>query len=522
MKQQTLAFLIATSLTLLMQQAQAENLLQVYQQAKSYDAQFKALESNYLATLEKKPQALAALKPQVSITGSASHIHQNTFYDATPGTDGKYDTNNVNYSLGMTKSLYNKSLDAQVSQADAIIGQASAGLEAGREALILRAADAYFNCLLAQDNLQFARTEKEAIGRQLEQTRAYFDAGRSAITDVKEAESRYDLTSAQEINAANQLDLAREQLRVITGNLYPSLNAPAANMPLTVPAPQSIDAWVTMAKAKNKQLIASKHAIATAQKTLEIQRDTKKPTVNLFAKQTGSTSAGQPAYDPQAIGASAGVELNMPLYTGGAISSKIREAQHSLRQAQQQYDLQARQTEQQTRNAFLTVQSSISQVKANQQALVSAETAAEATQAGYEVGTRTAVDVLTSLRNVFSARRDYASSRYTYLLNTLNLKQAAGSLTDKDIAAMNGFLTASASATISNTGTTSAEASSAASAAQRDTATETAAKNPSDATMLDGNGSYQYYAAPNAAEIATTKATNAAAAAKPARKTGQE
>ena len=509
MKQQTLALLIATSLTLFMQQAQAENLLQVYQQAKAYDAQFKALESNYLATLEKKPQALAALKPQVALSGSASHLYQNTTQDPTPGAMAKYNTNNVSYSVGMSKSLYNKSLDAQVAQSDAIIGQASAGLAAGREALILRTAQAYFNCLLAQDNLQFASTEKQAIARQLEQTRAYFDAGRSAITDVKEAESRHDLATAQEINAANQLDLAREQLRVLTGKLYPNLNAPAANMPLTVPAPQSIDAWVKMAQGSNKELQTKKHAIETAQKTLEIQRAAKKPVVDLYAKHTGSSTRGEPELDPTVYGASAGVEVSVPLYTGGAISSRIREAQHSLRQSQQEYDFQARQTEQQARNAYLTVQSSISQVQANQQALNSAETAAEATQAGYEVGTRTAVDVLTSLRNVFSARRDYANARYNYLLNTLALKQASGTLNDKDIAAMNSFLTAHTSVPHTTP--------------EQDQPVDITANDPSDTTVLDGGNSYQYYAAPDAAQTAPQQAEDAAAAQKTAaRKPKQE
>lgn len=441
MKQQTLAFLIAASLTLATQQVQAENLLQVYQQAKGYDAQFKALESDYLATLERKPQALAALKPQVSVSGSATENRQRTAYDPTPGYLSNVTSGTLGYSLSLSKSLYNNALNDQVKQADNIIAQASAGLESSREDLVLRTAEAYFNFLQSQDNLEFARTEKNAINRQLEQTKAYFDAGRSAITDVKEAESRYDLAVAQEINAVNQLDLAREQLRVLTGGFYQSLNAPAANMPLTMPTPGDIEQWVKIAKTNNKKLLASQHAIETAQTAVDIQRASKKPVVDLVAKQTGSDSQSKAALDPRVYGASVGVQVSMPLYTGGSIDSKIREAQHNFRQAQQQYDFQNRTTEQQARNAFLTVQSSISQVKANQRALASAETAAEATQAGFEVGTRTAVDVLTALRNVFSARRDYSQTRYTYLLNTLKLRQAAGTLTDQDIVTMNTIMT---------------------------------------------------------------------------------
>ncbi|UOG92422.1 MAG: TolC family outer membrane protein [Candidatus Thiothrix sulfatifontis] len=442
MKQHTLAFLIAASLTLVTQQAQAENLLQVYQQAKGYDAQFKALESDYLAILERKPQALAALKPQVGVSAAATQSRQRTTRDASLlDSDDVGGSTSSSYSLNVSKSLYNKALNAQVEQADSVIAQASAGLEAEREGLILRVAEAYFNFLLAQDNLEFARTEKDAISRQLEQTRAYFDAGRSAITDVKEAESRYDLAVAQEINAVNQLDLGREQLRVLTGGFYQTLNAPAANLPLTVPAPTDIEQWVKTAKANNKRLIASQFAIQSAKTVIDIQRAAKKPVVDLVAKQTGSDTQSSAEIDPQNYGASVGVQVSMPLYTGGSTDSKIREAQHDFRQAQQRFEFENRTTEQQARNAFLTVQSSISQVKANQRALASAETAAEATQAGFEVGTRTAVDVLTSLRNVFSARRDYSQTRYTYLLNTLKLRQAAGTLTDKDIANMNTFMT---------------------------------------------------------------------------------
>lgn len=504
MKQQTLAILIAASLTLATQQAQAENLLQVYQQAKGYDAQFKAIESDYLAVLERKPQALAALKPQVSVSGSVAQTRQRTEYDASLleskdiGNSG-----GGSYSVNLSKSLYNKGLNAQVKQADSIISQASAGLEAEREGLILRAAQAYFDFLLAQDNLEFARTEKDAISRQLEQTRAYFEAGRSAITDVKEAESRHDLAVAQEINAVNQLDLAREQLRVLTGGFYQSLNAPAANMPLAMPTPGDIEAWVKTAKANNKQLVASKHAVDTAQTSIDVQRAAKQPVVDLVAKQTGSSTETRAELDPQVYGASVGVQVSMPLYTGGAISSKIREAQHNFQQAQQQFDFQNRTTEQQARNAFLTVQSSISQAKANQRALTSAETAAEATQAGFEVGTRTAVDVLTSLRNVFSARRDYASSRYSYLLNTLKLRQAAGTLSDQDIVDMNKFMT-----------TTPKQLAAAMQASKADA--------PVDAeqagTDLKDNGSFDSYVAPEQAAEQQDKADGQQAEAKPADK----
>ena len=516
MKQQILALLIATSLTVVVEEAHAENLLQVYQQAKGYDAQLKALESNYLSILEKKPQALAALKPQVSASGSVAQSYQHYLYDSPYGKDGINSTN-LNYSLNMQKSLYNKSIDAQVAQTDSIIAQASAGLEAGREDLVMRVAQAYFEFLAAQDNVQFARTEKEAIGRQLEQTKAYFDAGRSAITDVKEAESRYDLATSQEITTSNQLDLAREKLRLLTGNSYQLLNAPAGSTPLAMPNPSNIDQWVKTAQASNKQLQASKQAVATALKAVDIQRAAKKPVVSLYATHTGSNTEGDTPVDPRVLGLSAGVQVNMPLYTGGATDSKIREAQHDLRQAEQQLDLQARQTEQATRSAYLTVESSIAQVKASKQALVSAETAAEATQAGFEVGTRTSVDVLNSLRNVFSARRDYSQARYTYLVNTLKLKQAAGTLGERDVASMSNYLTATpkqTAASLSKMASASGEP------------IEDKASGDGDTTALNNNTSYDYYASPDKVAKdkagAKTEAKTEAADTKPSAKTADK
>lgn len=441
MKTRTLALLIAASLGGMAQTASAENLLQVFQRAKVYDAQFKAQESSHLATLEKKQQALANFKPQVSLSGSDNYSRsENNITNNTVSGDIQQ------YSLQLSQSLFNKSLYATVGQANALISQSSETLETNRQDLIIRVSDAYFAALLAQDNLAFATAEKTAIGRQLEQTKAYFEVGNSAITDVKEAEASFAAASAQEIAATQQLDVAREKLRVLTGGFYQSLNSPRDNMPLQMPTPSSIESWVSMAKQNNHAVKASQQAVQVARKGIDVQRGARYPVVNLTASRTHSNTpralaglggAGDYRKDDSAIG----VSLNVPLYTGGSISSKVREAQRNFEQAQQQQDLQTRVTEQQVRSAYLGVQSSISQVQANQQALSSAETAAEATQAGFEVGTRTAVDVLNSLRNVFKARRDYSSARYDYLKGIFALRQAAGTLAEKDVAEISAFLT---------------------------------------------------------------------------------
>lgn len=417
----------------------SESLLQVYQDAKRNDAQLKISEINFLATLEKKPQILSGLKPRVDFSSNASYNLQYT--DRTLGGNDRAAFLNFGYTLSLSKSLINKQLDAQVDQVDASIGQAKALLEADRQSLIVRIAEVYFQYLNAKENLTFRKAEKIAIGRQLNQVKAYFEAGRSAITDVKEAQARYDLASAQVEVANQQIDVSRESIRVITTKYYKNLDGVSDKIPLVVPQPNNIEAWAKTSLANSKQLVAAQRAVDIAQKTVDIERAVKSPKVNLFAKHSGSSTLGEDAFDQDKLDASVGLQLNMPLYQGGYITSRVREARHKLRQARQQLELQKRLTTQQTRAAYLTIVSGLSQVKALKQALNSTQTAANATQAGFEAGTRTAVDVLLSLRETFSAKRDYATARYDFLLNTLKLKQATGTLSEVDLASVSKLLT---------------------------------------------------------------------------------
>ncbi len=437
MKLRTLALLIASTLAAASQTVQAENLLQVYQQAKGYDAQFKVQEASHLATLEKKQQALANLKPQLNASGSVEDSMSKTWDPVNASSNAL----SLGYNVQASKSIYNKQLDASISQIDALIAQSQVDLEAKRQELIMRVIQAYFNVLIAQDNVSFAQTEKAAIGRQLEQAQAFFDAGKSAITDVKESEASYANAQSQELTALQQLDIARESLRVLTGGFYTSLNAPNANTPMTMPSPNDINSWVTIAQQSSYQLKAGQQGLLAAQRNIDVQRAGKKPTVGIYAGHSGKRNdSSKSNADSTGIGFAVGVEAKVNLYDGGNIDSQVREAQNNFRAAQQSYILQDRQIEQQVRSAFLTMQSSIGQIEANRQALAAAETAAEASRAGFEVGTRTAVDVLNSLRLVFSARRNYASSRYNLLLNSFALRQAAGTLNERDIVALNGYM----------------------------------------------------------------------------------
>lgn len=416
----------------------SENLLQVYQHAKQNDAQLKISEVGYLASLEAKPQVLSRLKPRVDLNANASYNLQYTGRTIR-GDDGAAFLN-FGYNLSLTKPLINKQLQAQAEQVDSSILQAKANLEADRQDLIIRVAEAYFQYLNANETLAFSKAEKNAIGRQLNQIKAYFEAGRSAITDVKEAQARYDLASAQVEVANQQIDVSRETLRAITTRYYKSLNGAAGSIPLIIPKPNNIEAWAKSAITNSKQLIAAQHAVDIAQKAVDFERAVKSPQVDLFAKHGGNSTFGEDAFDQDKLDASVGVQLTMPIYQGGNISSRIREARHKLHQTQQQLELQKRLATQQTRAAYLTIISGLAQVKALKQALNSTETAVSATQAGFEAGTRTAVDVLLSLRETFAAKRDYTTARYEFLLNTLKLKQAAGILVEADLAAVSKLL----------------------------------------------------------------------------------
>ena len=422
----------------LMLPATAESLFQVYQHAKTSDATLKASEAGYLATLEKKPQILSASKPRVDLGGSASYNLQQIERTTNDDAGGNL---NFAYDLRLTKPLIHKELKAQEDQVDAVILQAKAGLEADRQNLIIRVADAYFEYLKAKESLAVATAEKGAINRQLNQVKAYFDAGRSAITDVKEAEARYFQSNAQEVLAKQQIDITRENLQAITSRYYKSLDGASDKLPLIVPKPNSIDQWAKSSVQNSRQVLAAKYAVAVAEKSIEIEKAARAPTLDLYASQAGNSTHGESRFDKDTFTASVGVQFNMPLYRGGNISSKVREARHNLHQAQQQLEAQKRSVTQQSRAAYTTIISGLSQVKAFKQLLNSNQVAASATQAGFEAGTRTAVDVLLALRESFGSKRDYTNARYDFLLNTLKLKQASGTLSENDLKSLSDLLT---------------------------------------------------------------------------------
>ena len=417
--------------------AMAEDLVSVYKLAVQNDPQFRAAQAQYRALLETQSQSVALLLP--SISASAHYTEHNDKTITTSTTPYKYKTNG--YNLTLTQPLYRHQNFVGLGQADAQVAQAAAEFEYAKQDLIIRVAKQYFAVLAAEDDLEFAKAEKKSIGEQLVQTQQRFNVGLIAITDVHEAKARYDQVVARAIVAENTLAISNESLREITATHHSSLASLSVKHPLVRPDPADINQWIKTANERNALLIASKKSVDVARAEVSRQSAGHYPTLDLtanhaFTEYGEGASVGQRKLDNNTVS----IQLNVPLYQGGLVNSQTRAAGYRLTQTREKLEQQKRATERQTRSSYLSVIANISQVKALKQALASSSIALEATQAGFEVGTRTAVDVLDSQRELFGSRRDYAQVRYNYLLETLSLKLAAGILSSADIEKLNPWL----------------------------------------------------------------------------------
>lgn len=416
----------------------AVDLIEVYQMAESSDPVYSQSIAAYEATLEAKPQARALLLPTVSLNANTTTNDQDisTSSGISPGEVG---FNSHGYSLDIAQPVFRYDRYLSLQQADSQIQQAQAELDAALQDLIIRVAERYFDALAAIDNLNFVQAEKTSLGRQLEQAKQRFDVGLIAITDVHEAQAGYDRSVANEILAENLIDNTRETLRETTGVYLTDLAPLGDTMPLVSPEPDVIEEWTQISQEQNLQVIAAKNQLETARQEIKIQQSGHLPTLDIVANKGYSSSGGRFG-GAQIHSTAIGLELNVPLFEGGLVNSRTREAHSLYNQAFQRLEAAYRSAQRQTREAYLGVISGISQVKALAQSVISSESALEATQAGFEVGTRTTVDVVASQRVLLQAKRDYARARYDYILNTLRLKQAAGTLTPEDLHGINTWL----------------------------------------------------------------------------------
>ena len=416
------------------------DLLEIYGYALDSDPQYQQVAATKRAVLEQRPQALAQLLPSLSFSANAFTNEQEIDSIFNPlGQGGKVTYGSHGYSLDLTQPLFRGDRIMQYLQADNRIKQADAELMAAQQDLILRTTEAYFEVLAAYDNLGFAEAEKRSLSRQLDQAKQRFDVGLTAITDVQEAQAGHDRAFAAEIEARNNVDNAWEALREITGAYFSDPAALGDTMPLVSPQPEEIDAWTGAALEQNLNILAARHAVDTARREIKRRKAGHLPTVDMVARHSLDESGGRFG-SIESTTSSVGVQLNIPLFQGGYVSSRVRESHERLDAEMQRLEQARRNAQRLTRQAFLGVISGISRVKALKQAVVSSETALLATEAGFEVGTRTAVDVVAAERATSQARRDYARARYDYLLDTLRLKQASGSLSPQDLQEVNRWL----------------------------------------------------------------------------------
>ncbi|HEX2138635.1 MAG TPA: TolC family outer membrane protein [Woeseiaceae bacterium] len=433
----------------------AASLLEIYQQALQSDPLIHEAEALRLAAQEAAPQARGFLLPQLGASGSwttgsrdGSEVQIDTEGNiGTVGFESESDT--LQWSLNLSQTLFSWDQFIGLKMANKIVARAEVVYEAAQQDLMIRVVQRYFDVLAAEDRLASIHADREAIARQLEQAQQRFEVGLIAITDVQESQAAYDQSVAAEIGAKRDLATARELLREITGEHVPELAAPVEEFPLPSPNPTEVDAWVDLALEQNLTLLASRFDERIARDEISFRRSGHYPDVQLVAGRTRQDVTGDGRFggnpfrptDSLVDGNFIGVELTIPLFSGGRTSSLVREAVYLHRASMEQLQRVARETERATRDAYLGVLAEISRVNALEQAVASSRTALEATQAGFDVGTRTIVDVLDSQRALYQAITNYYQSRYVYIGNVLRLKQAAGTLKVQDLEQIDRWLT---------------------------------------------------------------------------------
>ncbi|HEX4871474.1 MAG TPA: TolC family outer membrane protein [Nevskiaceae bacterium] len=421
--------------------ASANALLEIYRQAAQQDSTLQAARHQRDASLEARPQARAALLPQIN----GSFGRQESTEEGTEGFAGmpenpvSRDSTSEALTLTLNQALFDWAAFRRYAQAGDSLMLAQTQYRAAEQSLVLRVAQGYFNVLAAADALQFAQSQKAAVGRQLEQAQRRFEVGLSAITDVQEAQAAYDLTIAGELQAEQALATARQALAVITGKRDNPTVPLREEIPLAGPQPAEVDRWVDAALENNLDLLAAGLGTRIAEKDVEIARAGHYPTLGAQLQYQDATAEGS-RFSGESETETVGLQLNLPIFSGGLTQSRVSAAHSTFEQRQAEQEGTRRGVEQRTRDAYLGVMSGAAQVRAYKQAVISSTTALEASETGFEVGTRTSVDVLNAQRDLFDALRTYARARYDYLLSVLTLKQAAGRLTESDLAEIDGLL----------------------------------------------------------------------------------
>ena len=419
-------------------QAQPLKLMDVYQQALAHDASLASALSANRAAQEIIEQGKALYRPTVNFNAETNALKSSFHYLSTSSTD-RSQFENYRYGVDARQPIFRQQNLIQIDQAGTQVSIADKQLNVAQQALMLRTTQAYFDVLMAQDRIDLIVAQKNAIAAQLAQAQANFDLGSATITDANEAQARYDLAAAQEIAALNEFEIAKHAVQAITGQLpqrlasvKPQLKANEIGL--------SMATWQELAMLNNLNIQIQQDTAKLAEQEIARNQAGHLPTLDAVASYTNSYANGTVsrfgAGNELQVG-SIGLQLQIPLYEGGAVSSRVRQAVLNKQKALDDLDLVRRQTELDTQRAYLNLSSSIAQLKAFDQAILSSQSQLDATQLGYQVGVRTSVDVLNAQQELFSAKRDALQARYNYLTNIIRLKTATGIVAAADLVDIN-------------------------------------------------------------------------------------
>ncbi len=415
----------------------ADSLLGVYERARQSDPQFQQAIADRQARAQALPQAKALLRPNLSLNSAYETIDSDSDLSGSR-SDVEYEQ--LSYGVSLTQPLYRYARGQGVDQASALVEQANATFSFAEQSLILRTAERYFAVLDAREALDAAQASLQAIERQLEQAQQRFEVGVIARTDVEEAKAQADLARAQRLQADNELASRREALRELTDRAPAVLAGLQEGVDLSAPSPADPEQWRTRAQTDNAQFIAAKFAAEAAMQGVDVERGSRFPQLDVVASYDGVEQYGNNGRDPSSDQYRAGLELTIPFYQGGGVSARVKEAQFRYTEAREILEQTRRTVSRDAANAYRGAITALERVRALDQARISTQAALDATEAGFDVGTRTIVDVLNAQRERFNAERDYEQARHAYLVNTLRLRQAAGSLSLEDLRAVNALL----------------------------------------------------------------------------------
>ena len=422
--------------------AQAADLMAVYRDAVAYDAQFASARAALDAGREKLPQGRSGLLPTIGLNGNSTWNDNDTTRRLNGAVASNTQYNSNGWTVQLTQPLFRWQNWVAYSQAELAVAQAEAQFGLAKQELIVRAAQAYFDVLLAQDALATAQTQKAAIAEQLESAKRNFEVGTATITDSHEAQSRHDLASAQEIAAANDLTVKQHVLRAVIGKEPESLKRLRPGVQLAPPQPDDIGMWVEMAETANASVRSYQALFEIATREIEKQRAGHYPTLDLVASRGRSSTSNSTTlgvgYDSDS--SAIGFQLSIPIYSGGGISSRDRESVALKEKAAADLENVRRTAALNARQAYLGVRSGLAQVKAYEAALTSSQSALDSNKLGYEVGVRINIDVLNAQSQLYDTRQKLAKARLDTLGALLKLKAAAGSLSEDDIMAINALL----------------------------------------------------------------------------------